>query len=319
MNDAEIVKRIGELTDEEHQLEQGHVLEPLGPGELERLRSLEVALDQCWDLLRQRSGQTQRRPGSRRGEGSSGVRRRGLSAVAVRRPQSSARPLVGQSPTWRLTPRRYDATMRAVMLDVPESLLDERRRQGLDVFDEVWEGVLHMVPPPSGEHQRLELELGSAFLSAPPSGGGWSRRMRPDCSPLTTTTVFPTSSCRCRSTAAIVGSTTRPSWWSSCGPPATSRTRSCRGTPHEACPRCSHRRPGERLLVRAVPQPWWKARLGRARCRGRRHARHARCPTAHRGVRRRPTTCDTNDTESTDCSRRRRLDSSASERTVVSG
>ena len=46
------------------------------------------------------------------------------------------------------------------MLDVPESLLDERRRLGLDVFDEVWEGVLHMVPPPSGEHQRLELELG---------------------------------------------------------------------------------------------------------------------------------------------------------------
>ena len=45
--------------------------------------------------------------------------------------------------------RRYDAFMRAVMLDVPESLLDERRRLGLDVFDEVWEGVLHMVPPPS--------------------------------------------------------------------------------------------------------------------------------------------------------------------------
>ena len=52
------------------------------------------------------------------------------------------------------------------MLDVPESLLDERRRLGLDVFDEVWEGVLHMVPPPSGEHQRLELELGSVFLVA---------------------------------------------------------------------------------------------------------------------------------------------------------
>lgn len=54
MGDAEIVKRIGELSDEEHQLEQGHALEPLGPEELERLRSLEVALDQCWDLLRQR-------------------------------------------------------------------------------------------------------------------------------------------------------------------------------------------------------------------------------------------------------------------------
>lgn len=54
MGDAEIVKRIGELSDEEHKLEQGHALEPLGPEELGRLRSLEVALDQCWDLLRQR-------------------------------------------------------------------------------------------------------------------------------------------------------------------------------------------------------------------------------------------------------------------------
>lgn len=51
------------------------------------------------------------------------------------------------------------------MLDVPESLLDQRRRLGLDVFDEVWEGVLHIVPPPPGEHQRLELELGSVLLA----------------------------------------------------------------------------------------------------------------------------------------------------------
>jgi hypothetical protein len=54
MDDAQIVTRIGELTDEEQQLERGHASEPLGPDALERLRSLEVALDQCWDLLRQR-------------------------------------------------------------------------------------------------------------------------------------------------------------------------------------------------------------------------------------------------------------------------
>jgi hypothetical protein len=54
MNDAEIVKRIGELTDEEHRLERDHADAPLGPEELEHLRALEVALDQCWDLLRQR-------------------------------------------------------------------------------------------------------------------------------------------------------------------------------------------------------------------------------------------------------------------------
>lgn len=52
------------------------------------------------------------------------------------------------------------------MLDVPESLLDDRRRLGLDVFDEVWEGVLHMVPPPSGNHQRLGSELIAVLLVA---------------------------------------------------------------------------------------------------------------------------------------------------------
>ena len=54
--------------------------------------------------------------------------------------------------------------VRAVMLDVPEGLLEERRRLGIDPFDEVWAGVLHMVPPPSSRHQRLGHELGEALL-----------------------------------------------------------------------------------------------------------------------------------------------------------
>ena len=54
MNDAEIVTRVGELSEEEHRLQRSHEGEPLGGDEQERLRSLEVALDQCWDLLRQR-------------------------------------------------------------------------------------------------------------------------------------------------------------------------------------------------------------------------------------------------------------------------
>jgi Uma2 family endonuclease len=49
--------------------------------------------------------------------------------------------------------------MRAVMLDVPPSLLDERRRFGQDRFDELWNGVLHMVPPPSFLHQTIGTEL----------------------------------------------------------------------------------------------------------------------------------------------------------------
>ena len=54
MEDVEIMHRISELADEEHRLERSHVGEGLSEAEVERLKSLEVALDQCWDLLRQR-------------------------------------------------------------------------------------------------------------------------------------------------------------------------------------------------------------------------------------------------------------------------
>ena len=55
MNDAEIIQRIHELVEEEHRLETQHKEgEPLTDAELAVLREKEVALDQCWDLLRQR-------------------------------------------------------------------------------------------------------------------------------------------------------------------------------------------------------------------------------------------------------------------------
>jgi hypothetical protein len=54
LDDQEIVARINKLVDEEHHLEQTHVGRGLPPADAERLRSLEVQLDQCWDLLRQR-------------------------------------------------------------------------------------------------------------------------------------------------------------------------------------------------------------------------------------------------------------------------
>lgn len=54
MDDLDIVARIGELADEEHRLERSHEGEPLDEEGLQRMRSLEVSLDQCWDLLRQR-------------------------------------------------------------------------------------------------------------------------------------------------------------------------------------------------------------------------------------------------------------------------
>jgi hypothetical protein len=59
VDDKELVAHIGRLTDEEHKLEQAHVGEGLSPEEVERLRSLETALDQCWDLLRRRRARSE--------------------------------------------------------------------------------------------------------------------------------------------------------------------------------------------------------------------------------------------------------------------
>jgi len=54
MQDRDILEQISRLTEEEHQLERSHIGSPLRAEELEKLRSLEVQLDQCWDLLNQR-------------------------------------------------------------------------------------------------------------------------------------------------------------------------------------------------------------------------------------------------------------------------
>jgi Uma2 family endonuclease len=45
--------------------------------------------------------------------------------------------------------------MRAVLVHVTEKELSDRRSRGLDRWDEMWEGVLHMTPAPSVEHQRI--------------------------------------------------------------------------------------------------------------------------------------------------------------------
>ncbi|MFP3899441.1 MAG: DUF2630 family protein [Acidimicrobiia bacterium] len=54
MNDDELIQRIGDLVDEEHDLERSSGPDGLDPDGARRLREIEVALDQCWDLLRQR-------------------------------------------------------------------------------------------------------------------------------------------------------------------------------------------------------------------------------------------------------------------------
>jgi hypothetical protein len=54
MNDEQVLARIHELVDEEHQLRNQHADSPLDDSSAQRLADLEVSLDQCWDLLRQR-------------------------------------------------------------------------------------------------------------------------------------------------------------------------------------------------------------------------------------------------------------------------
>ncbi|MEU4740800.1 DUF2630 family protein [Actinosynnema sp. NPDC023658] len=54
MTDEELVARITQLVEEEHRLEGSRIGEGLTDGDTRRLRDLEVALDQTWDLLRQR-------------------------------------------------------------------------------------------------------------------------------------------------------------------------------------------------------------------------------------------------------------------------
>lgn len=53
--------------------------------------------------------------------------------------------------------------MRVLLLKPDEKWLEERRRLGRDRFDEVWDGVLHVVPSPTAEHQLFEGDLEAAL------------------------------------------------------------------------------------------------------------------------------------------------------------
>jgi hypothetical protein len=54
MEDKNIIDRINELAHEEHQLFEQESSGQATERDRERLRHLEVILDQCWDLLHQR-------------------------------------------------------------------------------------------------------------------------------------------------------------------------------------------------------------------------------------------------------------------------
>jgi hypothetical protein len=54
MDDRQLLGRIGDLVEEEHTLERQAASSDLGEDQQARLQHLQVQLDQCWDLLRQR-------------------------------------------------------------------------------------------------------------------------------------------------------------------------------------------------------------------------------------------------------------------------
>jgi len=54
MEDDDLITRIDALVEEEHQLHTRASGEELDDADRTRLEELEVRLDQCWDLLRQR-------------------------------------------------------------------------------------------------------------------------------------------------------------------------------------------------------------------------------------------------------------------------
>jgi Uma2 family endonuclease len=65
--------------------------------------------------------------------------------------------------------------MRTVVLDPPpvevERMIERRRRLGLDMHDEIWEGEYHVVPGPAGPHSELDQQLAVLF-DAPARAAG---------------------------------------------------------------------------------------------------------------------------------------------------
>ena len=61
--------------------------------------------------------------------------------------------------------------------DAPELLarIEHRRANGLDRYDEWWEGVYRIVTGPSPEHGEFVVDLGA--LSAPQGPGSWVRSL----------------------------------------------------------------------------------------------------------------------------------------------
>lgn len=71
---------------------------------------------------------------------------------------------------------RYAVTEMRTLLPDPlpkevQELLERRRQWGADLHDEVWDGVLHVVPGPDFRHAAISAQVGR-LLAAPASAAG---------------------------------------------------------------------------------------------------------------------------------------------------
>ena len=54
---------------------------------------------------------------------------------------------------------KYHDSVRAVLVNFPQSMVDDRRRLGIDKSDERWDGEWHFVNPPRSWHNRLNCDM----------------------------------------------------------------------------------------------------------------------------------------------------------------
>ena len=118
--------------------------------------------------------------------------------------------------------------------DAPELLarIEHRRANGLDRYDEWWEGVYRIVTGPSPEHGEFVVDLGALLLPKARARGSRSIRNSEHRASTRTTQECPTSGSSVATPVARHGRSWRlPSWSSRSCPQASAPVRNCRSTP----------------------------------------------------------------------------------------
>src|SRR5207247_3957476 len=97
MDDSEIHAKIEQLVTEEHELWERESSGNAGDSERRRLDQLQVSLDQCWDLLRQRRALREAGRDPRAAHVRDPGTRRGLRAVGLAEQVAQADPAADQA------------------------------------------------------------------------------------------------------------------------------------------------------------------------------------------------------------------------------